>query len=120
MATRAEVIKLLRGYNDVEDLEDGDFRVMINLDGGRTQLVFISVHDHVMTFKAAFAGRDDITSSKALDFAGIFGISPVGDFYAMTHTVFLEDLDESEVLSSASWVAMAADNAEKELGGDRF
>lgn len=120
MATRAEVISHLRSFNDIEDTGDGTFRVEWGLDGGRSQLVFIWVGDEFVVLTSPFAQEDDITSTKALGLATVFGIAKIGDLYAFRHVVLIEDLDESELVNGLAYIAHSADTAEAEVGGDRF
>lgn len=120
MATRAEVIQKIRSYGDVEDLGDGSFKVLWELDGGRSQIVFMNVNDMMLMFVSPFASKDDITASTAIGMAVIFGVCEVGDFYALRNVSLIEDLDESEIVNMAMVIAMRADALESEVGGDRF
>jgi hypothetical protein len=120
VATRAEVITHLRSFNDIEDQGDGKFRTEWDLGNGRTQLIFLFVADDFVVMTSPFAKEDDVTSSKALSLAAVFGICKVGDLYAFRHVVLIEDLDESELIHGIGYLAHAADGAESEVGGDRF
>ena len=120
MATRAEVIDHIRSYNDVEDMGDGQFKVLWELDGGRSQVVFMMVLDLFLVFVSPFASQDDLTAGKAIGMAKIFGVCEIGDYYALRNVSLLEDLDESEIVDMAMVIAMRADAIEEEIGGDRF
>lgn len=120
MATRAEVIQHIRSYNDVEDMGDGSFKVLWELEEGRSQIVFMTVLDDFLVFVSPFASKDDLTANKAIGMAQIFGVCEVGDFYALRNVTLLEDLDESEIVNMALVIALRADAIETEVGGDRF
>lgn len=120
MATRAEVIQHIRSYKDVEDMGDGSFKIIWELEEGRSQLVFMSVLDDLLIFMSPFASQDDVTASKAIGLAKIFGVCEMGDFYGLRNVSLLEDLDESEIVNMAFLIAMRADAIETEIGGDRF
>jgi hypothetical protein len=55
---------------------------------------------------------------KAIDVARVFGVVDIGDFYCLRHVLFIEDLDESEVVNSIRWLGGQADILESEVGGD--
>mgnify|MGYP000031593560 CR=1 FL=1 len=120
MATRADAINFLRGINGMEEVGDALFRFEVSYDDGRSQLVFLSVLDDLMVLSSPFASKDDISARKALDLAVIFGVADIGEFYVLRHILFLEDLDESEVVNSISLLAARADTIEEEVGGDRM
>ena len=120
MASRAETINHLRSYNDVEDMGEGSFKIEWKLEGGRSQVVFAYVTDDFLALTSPFAHEDDVTAAKAIGLSKIFGIAKVGEYFAFRHVVLLADLDESEIVHGMMYVAVAADGAESEVGGDRF
>jgi len=119
MATRADAMKYLRGINGMNEGDDGLFTYVMNWeDDGRSQLVFLKVIDDFIVLTSAFAEKDAISAHKALDMAMIFGVTDMGSHYGLRHVLFLEDLDESEVVSGISWLAARADILESQIGGD--
>jgi len=120
LATRADTIGFLRGINGMKENDDGSFIYEVQLKDNRTQLVFMVVLDEVLLMTSPFATKDDITAAKALDLAVIFGVSEVGNFYALRHLLFLEDLDVSEIVNGTTFLAIRADTLEQQVGGDRM
>ena len=118
MATRAEAMKYLRGIDNMREGDDGLFTFVVTFTDGRSQLVFIKVVDEFIVLSSAFAEKDAVSAHKALDMAVIFGVIDMGDHYGLRHVIFLEDLDESEVVNGVKWLAMRADILETEIGGD--
>jgi hypothetical protein len=120
MATRGEAMKYLRDINGMKEGDDGFFSyVMSWAEDGRSQLVFLKVLDEFIILTSAFADKDDITAHKALDLAsGSFGVADMGGHYALRHVIFLEDLDESEIVNGITWLAGQADTLESRVGGD--
>jgi hypothetical protein len=119
MATRGEAMKYLRGINGMKEGDDGLFSYVIKwADDGRSQLVFLRVVDEFIILTSAFAHKDDISTHKALDLAMIFGVTDMGDHYGLRHVIFLEDLDESEIINGIKWLGARADILESKVGGD--
>lgn len=118
MATRSDAINYLRGIEGMKEGDDGLFTYVVSWDDGRSQLVFLKVSDEFMVLTSAFAEKDAITAHKALDLAVIFGVTDMGKHYGLRHVLFLEDLDESEVVSGVGLLAARADILESEVGGD--
>lgn len=118
MATRADAMKYLRGINGMKEGDDGLFSYVMNWDDGRSQLVFLKVVDDFIVLTSAFAEKDAISAHRALDMAVIFGVTDMGNHYGLRHVLFLEDLDESEVVSGVGWLAARADILESQIGGD--
>jgi len=121
MATRGEAMKYLRGINGMKEEEDGLFTYVVSwADEGRSQLVFVKVVDEFIVLSSAFADKDDITAHKALDLALIFGVTDMGTHYGLRHVIFLEDLDESEIINGILWLGARADILESKVGGDKL
>ena len=120
MATRAEAINYLRGINGIKEGDNAFFTYDLALDGGRSQLVFLGVLDDFIIMTSPFASKDDITAAKALDMAMIFGVSEVAGYYGLRHLLFLEDLDESEIIGGIALLGMRADALESQLGVDKL
>jgi hypothetical protein len=119
MATRGEAMKYLRGINGIKEGDDGLFSYVLSwAEDGRSQLVFLKVVDDFIVLTSAFADKDDITAHKALDLAVIFGVTDMGGHYGLRHVIFLEDLDESEIINGIKWLAGRADILESKVGGD--
>jgi len=120
MATESEVISIIRSYDDVTDLGDGSFSVNWALDGGRSQIVFLTVSDPFLALMSPFAAKDALTAERAVSLAKIFGVCDMGQFYGLRNLLLIEDLDESEIVNMAMFIAVRADAIESEVGGDRF
>jgi len=121
MATRGDAMKYLRSMQGMEEKDDGLFTYTISYpDEGRSQLVFVRVRDEFILVSSAFAHKDDITAHKALDLAGTFGVTDMGTHFGLRHVIFLEDLDESEIINGIRWLGASADILENEVGGDRL
>jgi len=118
MATRAEAMKYLRNINGMQEGDDGLFQYVVSWDDGRSQLVFLKVLDDFIILTSGFAEKDAISAHKALELAVIFGVTDTGNFYALRHVLFLEDLDESEIANSVNLLAARADTLESQVGGD--
>lgn len=119
MATRGEAMKYLRGINNIKEKDDGLFTYVVSWpEDGRSQLVLIRVVDEFIVLSSAFADKDDITAHKALDLAVVFGVTDMGSHYGLRHVIFLEDLDESEIINGVTWLASRADILEGKVGGD--
>jgi len=120
MATRAEAINYLRSLDGIKEGDDAFFTYDLPFNDGRSQLVFLKVLDDLIAMTSPFAKVDDITASRALEMATVFGAAKVGSFYGLRHNLFIEDLDESEVINSIKWLAAQADTLEEKVGGDNL
>lgn len=118
MATRGEAMKYLRGINGMKEGDDGAFTYVLGFDDGRSQLVFLKVVDDFIVLTSPFAEKDDISAMKAIDLARVFGVVDIGTLYCLRHVLFIEDLDESEVVNGIRWLGGQADILESEVGGD--
>lgn len=118
MATRAETIQHLRTFDGMEEGDDALFSYVVSWDeDGRSQLVWLKVLDDYLVLTSAFAEKDAITAHKALDLAILFGVTDMGDHYGLRHVLFLEDLDESEIVGGVGLLAARADILESEVSG---
>ena len=123
MATQAEAINYLKANFKNEDLGDNVFKVLVEYEGNRSQLVFVGIFEHVITMSSPFAGEDDLTPKQALNAVtnGLFGVKLFGDFYSLSNLLFVEDLDASEINKGIAFIAQTADDLEQSLvGGDRL
>lgn len=123
MATRAEALSFLQSNYNLNQINNDLYKIEIEYETGRSQLVFVTVNDDFMMFKSPFAKGDDITAKQALEGAGAggFGVQLVADLYCLAHLVFNADLDASEITYGLGVLASAADDLENELvGGDRL
>ena len=119
MATRGEAMKYLRGINGMEEGDDGLFSYVLSwAEDGRSQLVFLKVVDDFIVLSSAFANKDDITAHKAIDLAQVFGVTDMVKYYGLRHVIFIEDLDESEIINGINWLGSRADILETQVGGD--
>lgn len=122
MATKQDAINYLIENYELEDLGDDSFKMLFNLDEGRSQLVFVGVFDEIMTIDSPFATTDDINANIAFKLGedSILGIKKFGETYALRHIVPLEDVDASEIDLGLGFTARAADALEAQVGGDKF
>jgi len=123
MASKSETISFIKENYQVE--QEGDSLILENFEteGGRTQTIYVHMHDGLMSVSSPFAKTDAITAEQAISAAEpeILGITRVGPFYAVIHAVPLADLDPSEVNVAFALVTNSADDLEKGLGlGDNF
>jgi hypothetical protein len=123
MATTAEVTTFLRNNFRIEEISTSVFKILVDLDNDRSQLVFVSVGDGLMIFTSPFASNEDITAKQALSAVQgkMFGLQDFGGFYCLAHSVFTEDLDASEILNAVGVLSFDADDLENRvIGGDTF
>ena len=123
MATQLEVRNFIKSNYEVEVMDGGDFKLVFELDGGRSQLVFVDVTESNAQFSSPFASVDDISAKQALEANAGFslGMQIISNYYVVKHVVPLADLDASEVTAAFDLVANIADMLEKSVvGGDRF
>jgi hypothetical protein len=123
MATQAEAISFLKSNYKCEAVADDLFKVLVEYEDNRSQLVFVGIHDHVMVFNSPFASENDLTATQALNAVtnGLFGIKNIGGLYSLANLIFMEDLDASEFNKGIHFIAKTADDLEKSLvGGDRL
>lgn len=123
MATIAEIKKFLENTYSYEVLESGTYKIIMDGDGGRSQLVFVEVNDTWLNVLSPFAEMDDVTPKQALlaNSEYILGMQTLGDTYCVKYVALIADLDESEVVTGIEYAAGIADQLERELvGGDKF
>lgn len=120
MATRKEVIQHIREYSDVEEIENGLFKIVFDLENDRSQVLLIEVTDYFLVMMSSFATTDEITAATAFSFATLFGIAVVADMYVIRNVSLLADLDEREITDMAAIIAARADEFEAAIGGDDF
>lgn len=123
MASTAEVTNFLRNNFRLEELSAGVFKILVDLDNNRSQLVFASVGDGLMIFSSPFASNEDITAKQAVAAVQgkMFGLQDFAGFFCLAHSVFTEDLDASEILNAVGVLSYDADELESRIiGGDVF
>lgn len=123
MATQAEAIKFLKSNYQAEDVGDNLYKVVVDYEDNRSQLVFVGIFEHVITLNSPFASEDDLSAKQALTATsdGLFGLKQFGTLYTISNLLFVEDLDPSEFNKGIHFLAKTADDLEKSLvGGDRL
>lgn len=123
MATQAEAISYLKSNFKCEAITDDLFKVLVEFEEDRSQLVFVGIYTDVISLNSPFASEDDLSAKQALNAVtdGLFGLKMVGKLYGITNLLFVEDLDASEMNKGLHFIARTADNLEKSLvGGDRL
>ena len=123
MATQLEAINYIKSNYRHDVLDNGILKLIFNLDGGRSQLVFADVTDVNIQYLSPFASIDEVTPKQALDANSKYsiGMQLVGNQYMIKHVAFLADLDASEITEGFSLVAIIADELENQLvGGDKL
>lgn len=123
MATQAEALSYIKSNFKNEDLGDNVFKVLVEYDDNRSQLVWVGVLENVITLNSPFASEDDLSPKQALNAVsdGLFGLKTVGTLYTLSYLLFVEDLDASEINKGIHFLARSADELEKSLvGGDRL
>jgi hypothetical protein len=123
MATQAEVINYIKTNYKCEAVSGDLFKVLVEYESNRSQLVFVAVHEHAIVFNSPFASENDLTAAQALNAVTdeLFGIKNIAGLYSLANLIFMEDLDESEINKGIFFIAKSADDLEKSLvGGDRL
>lgn len=123
MATKQQAIDFMKSKYNVEDLGDDTFKMLFNLQDGRSQLIFAAFNDNWIMFSSKFASTDDLTPKQALEIANdwICGIQLIGEGYFVRNVVSLKDLDESDFVENLELVMNVADTIEeKAVGGDNY
>lgn len=123
MATKREAANFLENQLNAQETSNDFFKMVINYEDNRSQVVFALVSDEIIAFRSPFASVDDLSAKQALNAAqnNVFGITETAGLYCLSHVVFIEDLDASEVFKSVGVLANLADELEQEVvGGDNF
>jgi len=123
MATKQEAVQFLKNKLGAEETSPDFFKMLVEYDNNRSQVVFAMVSDEIIAFKSPFGSVNDMTAKQALAAASqnIFGLSETADLYCLSHVAFVEDLDASEVYKAVGVLANIADDLEQDLvGGDNF
>jgi hypothetical protein len=125
MASQANVIKWLTdNLSDLQEVEkENSFIFCMELADGRSQDVYLTVHEVGIQMESPFAQNTEISADIALSLVSeqtSLGLQVVGNFYVLTHIVPTDDLDESEIYFGLNMVARDADNLENALGKDNF
>ena len=123
MATKQQAIDFMKSKYTVEDLGDDMFKMLFNLQNGRSQLIFASFNDSWIQFSSKFASVDELTPKQALEASSdwICGIQLIGEGYFVRNVVSLKDLDESDFVENLELVMNVADSIEeKSVGGDNW
>lgn len=123
MATVKEIKKFIEDNYNFELLENGLFKILLDGDDGRSQLVFVEVNDTWLNALSPFANFDDVTPKQALmaNAGYILGMQIFGEMYCVKYAALVADLDESEVVSGLQFAAAIADDLESKLvGGDSY
>jgi hypothetical protein len=119
MATREEATEYLRSIPRMTEGDDGLFIYHVDLaEDGRSQLVLLRVLDDFIVLSSPFAAKDDITAREAVDLAMVFGVTDMDDHYGLRHVIFIEDLDESEIVNGISLLGVRADALERKASGN--
>lgn len=123
MATQAEAVNFLKSNFKCEAISENLFKVLVEYEENRSQLVFVGIFETVITLNSPFASEDDLSAKQALNAVsdGLFGLKVIGGLYSISNLLFVEDLDASEMNKGIYFIAKTADDLEKSLvGGDRL
>lgn len=123
MATKAEAINYIKANFKCEETGPDTLKVLIEYNSSRSQIVFVVVGEQALMLTSPFALEEDLTAKQALNAVsgGLFGVKIYGPAYALTHLLFVEDLDASEINKGIEFLASVADDLEQSLvGGDRL
>lgn len=123
MATEKEIKKFIESKYNFDVLENGVYKLVMDGDDGRSQLVFVEVTDTWLNVFSPFANMDDVTPKQALTANSdyILGMQTLGDTYCVKYVVLIADLDENELVDGIEFTASIADRLEADLvGGDKF
>ena len=123
MATQAEAINFLKSNFKLEQVSEDFFKILIEFNGNRSQLLYCGVYEFAMVISSPFATEDDLSPKQALNAVAesLFGVKLIGGHYQLSALLFMEDLDASEINKGLFTLAKEADDLEKSLvGGDRL
>lgn len=130
MATISALQAYVRENYHAEVHANGGMSASLEFDGGRRHTIYFVFPEesdqrppHVLV-SAPFAEVGAISQEDAIEVSSyqtIGGLQRINGFYCLSNTIFLEDLDESEVHNSILILANVADIYEQELGlGDKL
>ena len=117
MATWNEVDNFLQGLGMTE--KDGLWSGFYKWDDGRSQTIIAVKVDlegdalDALMVASPFAKVGAVSADQAVESAVAYGVRKLGDFYCLTDTVPIADLDDSEVLVTFEMLARLADHAEQ-------
>lgn len=119
MATREDALNHIRNnYNYSES--NGLFKMEFELEGGRSQVIFVTSIEDLLLVSSPFALNIAADLAFRLAEETFFGIRKMGDAYVVQHVIPMSDLDASEIDFGFKSVAIQADRLESMLGGDSF
>jgi ABC-type taurine transport system ATPase subunit len=122
MATKDETLQYISDNYPIESLSEDALKIVFELEGGRTQVVYAIVLESLLLVDSPFAALDDINANIAFKLAeeSFFGIRRSEDFYFVRHVIPLADVDASEIDLGLGLVAQTADTLESVVGGDNL
>ncbi len=123
VATQQEAINFIKSNYRCDDLDGGVLKLVFDLGGGRSQVVFATVNEYNVQYASPFASLDDVTAKQALEANAEFnlGVQIQGNYFMIVHMAPLADLDASEIGEGFEYVSNVADALESKLvGGNKF
>ncbi len=130
MATWFEIKDYLRSHHKVESDQDSFVKLLVDVDGRRSQVVFVTQHlprtgeVEWLHIESPFARMGGVELRAVLVEVGNLvcgGLSLMGDFLTIRHSVPLATLDIAEFAQPLALVSGTADRLEREfLGADAF
>lgn len=123
MTTTAGAKRLIEAKYEAEEIEENVYKLVFDIDGTRSQVVFVEVNDGFLLIRSPFANIDDVSPKRALDANSNtqLGLQLKFGVYYITHMVPLDDLDKSELDVGLGAVAAVADICESALSkGDVY
>jgi len=119
MATQAEVAQFLKSNYQCEEIGENIFQFMFTFTDGRSQIVHVGILEDSMRVTSPFASRDDLNLNQAFNASrgALFGLSTTGNYWVLTNTVPIADIDPSEIQWCLQEVSASADNIEESSTG---
>lgn len=112
--------------NGMEVMDSGGLKVLVELEGSRSQLVFVLppmdfAGQRLVGFRSPVASTNEVKPEHLFAASNLFGVVEGAGLYMLTHTVILDTLDAEEAAFALFALAVSADQVEKSVvGGDRL
>lgn len=130
MATIDEMRAYLKEKYHAAEYDNGGMATKVEFDDGRSQNVYFTFPsgdderpDHLLV-AAPFAKVGSISEEDAIEVTSLQtlgGLQRLNGFYFIANTLFLEDVDESEIYNTIFAIASVADIYEQTFGlGDEL
>lgn len=122
MASKDEVINWIKANAPTEAIDGDTFKVLMEWNDGRSQILFVLPRDQVLEVFSPFAQENEVSAQQAIQAnTSVFGVDFFAGMYGLKHVLPIENVDENELVFGIKLLAEAADEFEKKLGlGDNL